>query len=319
TSGSGSGSSSGSSSGGNGDTQLAGGLSGLSSLLVVGSNAYWVAPKTGIQSVAVTGGTPTTIYADASIDGTLATDGTLLYFTSSPNGASELDSVSLTGSGEQMLASGFEILVGKQSGSQMFVTGGNVYFATFPTSIVSVPTAGGTATTVATSTQQATLLWADASGLYFLDGLNVDWTPLAGGTPATVYDGSGATAGNTPVAIGSLTVVGGTAYLLVDSDGTGSGSVALMKSTGGATATTVATYGNEATQSGSGIVGDANGLYEFVGGNSGGIYGAAPSTGAQTLLDSPIDLTNDVHALDASHVYFGQVGNSQFSLWARAR
>jgi hypothetical protein len=268
------------------------------------------------------------VYADANIDPCLATDGTSLYFISTTSAMSELDSVGLDGTGEKMLASGFmaaDAFTSNGPGAQLFVASGNVYFAGFSSGVMSVPTTGGTATSVAnvSSGQVQAVLWADASGVYFLQASASDvvqWIPLAGGTPTVLFTSAQVNAGFAPIATGGFTVIGGTAYFMVDTDGTsGAGPAALMKSSGGAMATTVATYMGEAGQFGSGLIGDASGMYEFVNGNTGGIDSVDVSTGAQTLVDSPGNLNNFAHALDAAHLYFGQVGNSQFSLWSRAR
>jgi hypothetical protein len=233
-------------------SQLAAFADPVNALTIVGSNLYWVDLSHGIMTLPVTGGTPTMVLSDASIDGNLATDGTLLYFTSTPMGttASTLMSVSLSGSGETTLASGFAApnshsgSIGTASvsslASQLFVVGGQAYLnATIRLggvnpreTIISIPTAGGgTPTDLFASLSNVEvgvqdLAWADSSGLYFEnDGGDIGtgslvflgYAPLTGGTisqlwvPTSAYV-MGATYFE-PVG-GELAISGGSAYFI---------------------------------------------------------------------------------------------------------
>jgi hypothetical protein len=223
----------------------------INALTIVGANLYWVDLTHGIMKLPVTGGTPTMVLSDASIDGNLATDGTLLYFTSTPMGAtaSTLMSVGLSGSGETTLATGFIAanntgLVGTTASvsslaTQLFVVGGQAYLNALITAggnaretIISIPTsAGGTATDLFASLSNSAvgiqdLAWADSSGLYFEndDGsiatgpeVYLGYAPLTGGTISQLWvPTTGYVMGTTyfePVG-GELALSGGSAYFI---------------------------------------------------------------------------------------------------------
>jgi hypothetical protein len=309
---------------------LVGGRSAMGGLTLVGSNLYWVEDQSGIFSVPVTGGMAKSVYANPNINQALGTDGTLLYFTQTSGTGSEVDSVGLDGTGEQALATGvFDLSAENNAGPQIFVVNGVVYvngtgniYTITPAADGGAAEDGGTMGTVLTGTTEVqSLLWADASGIYFTDfGGSVYWVALAGGPGTAIYTSSSIGSGAPP---GDLTVVGGTAYFLLP--GSATQTAQLMKSTAGATATVVASYSMENANR-AGIAADGNGgLYELVGGDLPGIYGAPVSSGTQTAVDTStsainiINMSGDLHAVDAQNIYYGVVGGSVFSIWAHAR
>jgi hypothetical protein len=278
-------------------------------MLIAGSSLFWVIPQSGIMSVPLAGGTPTMIYANPSIDEYLGSDGSALYFAATNTSGAEVDSVGLDGTGEKQLVSGvFDFGGMNDCGPQIFVVGGTVYINA-SSNILSVPTSGGSAGMVLSGNPPVALalLWADSSGIYFEGAGDLYWVPVTGGAAQSFYTFSIAS----PIQPGQLTVVGGTAYFVVN-DSSNSG--VLMKSTAGSAATTVTTYSGENLHSG-GIASDGNGgLYEF---GSGGIASAVASTGAQTILESGLQNEwGQNNAVDATHIVYGTTG---FGISVRAR
>jgi hypothetical protein len=319
---------------GGGDTMLVGGRSKMNGLMVIGSNLYWIEASSGIFKVPVTGGTAQSVFADANIGQALGTDGTHLFFTRTSGTGSDIDMVGLDGTGQQVLASGvYDLSAVSSSGPQIFVVNGTVY-VNGTSSIMTVSLAGGDAGadagagtgTVSMGSSNVliqALFAADSSNIYFNDFTgNVYSVATGGGTPSMILaGGTGGTTGNAANP-GDLVVVGGAAYIL--QAGTVNQTINLMKSTGGAAATTVAPYTME-NGSRAGLALDGNGgLYEFVGGNKAGVYDAPVSSGTQTAVDTggALQLGNMVGALnavDSAHIYYAAVGGGMFSIWSHGK
>jgi hypothetical protein len=341
SSGGGSGSSSGGSSPGGVETTLATGLGGVASLLEIGNSLFWVDVSANkVMSVPTTGGTPSAIVSAPSggaLGGQLGTDGTLLYFAETANGATTMASSSQTGSNQQVVASGFT-LNGFYAGLPMFYQAGNLYVVgSSPQGILQIPTNGSEAdggtmpSAIVAGQGQGSLslggiLWLDASSIYFnyLDGSiqgETQYAPFANpGNPSTIYS----VMGNSQVLPGTVVVVGGTAYFMgttVVAGMTATYTATLYKSAAGAMATMVTTYNNQ--QPGA-FVADANGAYAVMGGGSPGVYSIDLSTGTEKLFDmSTAAQTTDTEStavLDSKNLYFvsGQ-GQGPFSIVAVTR
>jgi hypothetical protein len=277
------------------------------------------------------GSMPKVVLTDANLAVDIAWDGTSIFFLRVINGKPELDSIGLDGSGQKTLASGFSYIashLGK--GSELFVAGGNVYFAGYVIpdgaayfgAIFAVPTTGGSWSIAVQgmgaafwSFNETELLWADASGAYF------NYLPTnGGGTVVTGY----ATLGGTPAVLtgvdtphsGNFTAVNGAAYYTDDSI-TGGFTAKLQKVTPGGAPSTVATYmGEEGTT----LAADGSGMFMFATGMANGVYTVDPSSGAQTPFDSANnDLDTAVFALDSKNLYFVEVSAGKYSIWSKAR
>ncbi|MGH7436656.1 MAG: hypothetical protein ACRENE_13365 [Polyangiaceae bacterium] len=313
--------SSGSSSGSTGgDTMLITGRQRMSGLTMVGSNLYWVESGRGIFNVPANGDIATAVYLNAYLGAALGTDGTRLFFTQLKSGANEVDSVATDGTGEQVLATGtFNLGAIESSGPQIFVVNGTAY-VNGVANILAIPAGDGGAPTAVVSPAPSSveaLLWVDSSGIYFTDtGGNVYWVALAGGAATKIFTNTVSGYGGPPP--GDLAIVGGAAYFLVL--GSGLQAIDLMTSTGGATATKVASYTME-NGNASGVAPDGKGgLYELVGGSVPGIYGASLTAGTQTAVDTTdtglANLAGAMHAVDSNHIYFVESGIGNFSIWS---
>jgi hypothetical protein len=313
---------------GSGPTSLAGGLSQVLSLTVIGSNLYWVNGQNvaagAIQTMPITGGTPKTVLAAANLQGDLATDGTLLYFTARTSGQpfDEIDSIGLDGSGQKTLVTGLLAFGHSSLSSELFVVAGNLYFGS-AVGPVTAPATGGTVTNLTPGLQDANarldeLIWVDSSGAYFtyisMGTLSFGDVPLVGGTLTQLA---------TPPLItvnswgGDFTIVGGTAYYI--SDAMISAAVLYKAAAPSGPATSVKTFTNETQSS---IIADAAGMFAIEGSDSNtGIYEVDPATGAQTPLFIPTNGTpvNQVQALDAQNLYFALGGQGSYSIYALKR
>jgi hypothetical protein len=341
SSGGGSGSSSGGSSMGGVETTLATGLGGVSSLLEIGSSLFWVDVSANkVMSVPTTGGTPSTIVSmptGSTLGGQMGTDGTLLYFVENENGSTTVDSSSLTGTNQQVIAAGVSLNIdGFYTGPAMSYLSGNLYVLA-DSGILQIPVNGSDADGGASfypivpgqgqgSLTLGGILWLDSSSIYFnyADGAiegETQYAPFANpGNESTIYS----VMSNTQNLPGSLVVVGGTAYFMgttVMAGMTATYTGTLYKSTAGAMATMVTTYANQ--QPGP-FVADANGAYAIMGGGSPGIYTINLSTGAETSFDMSMaaQTTKDDSAalLDSKNLYYasGQQ-NGPYSLIAVTR
>ena len=331
-SGSGSGGGSGSSSGGNGGTQLASGLSGIQSLIVAGSSLAWIDYGTkSIMTVPIAGGSmPKVVFTDANLDVDIAWDGTSIFFFRTIGGTSELDSIGLDGSGKKTLSSGINYSPISGKVSELFIAGGNVYFAGWVVTdagasfgaILSVPTTGGPWSIAVQGTGAAywgfnstNLIWADSSGAYF------NYVPVnGGGKLLTGY----ATLGGTPTVLtgvdnpisGNFTVLNGAAYYTDDTI-TGGFTAKLQKVTPGGAPSTVATYTGE---EGTTLAADSSGMFMLATGMANGIYRVDPTSGVQTAFDSANNaLDTAVFALDSKNLYFVEGAGGKYSIWSKAR
>ncbi len=340
SSGGSSGSSSGGSSTGGVETTLATGLSSVSSLIEVGSNLFWVDVNSNkLMSEPITGGTPTAVVSmpiTGTLNGQLATDGTLLYFAETQFNATTMYSSSPTGTNQQAVAAGFTLNTFYGSPGMFYVAGNLYVLGSSPGGILQIPTNGSEAdggmmpnviepAQGAGSFNLGSILWIDASGVYwnYADGSisgETDYAPLATGTPSTLVT----VTGNTQYLPGSLAVVGGTAYFMgttIMAGMTATYTATLYKSAAGAMGSMVATYANQ--QPGA-FVADASGAYAVMGGGSPGIYSINLSTGAQTLFDmstaAQTASPQNAALLDAKNLYYvsGQA-QGPFSLIAVTR
>jgi len=312
------GSSSGSSSSGSGsgsgsggvETTLASGLAAVASFMEIGSTLYWADPSASkIYSLSTAAaGTPTTIYAQAGVDGNLATDGTRIYFGNHPSfGFDQIQAISLTGANPTTVAAGFSLNT-DYNGEAMFYATGNLFIAgSSPAGILEIPTNGadedgGTQPGVIEQSGSY-ILWVDSTEIYYGTSSAAYYAPLATGTPSTIYTPTGT--GNPSVS--ALTVVGGTAYFLgtvVTAGSTASYTATLYTSVGGATGTSIATYDGEEANA---IAADSAGAFVLAGGAKAGIYSVNLSTGAQTSFDvSSTAQANNTgqYAMDSKNLYF---------------
>jgi len=193
------------------DTTIAVGLENPAALTVVGNTLYWVqnpsSNPSSIMSVPVTGGTPTTLVTLFEIDGSLASDGTYLYFSGSTGPAgqgttailkvplsvsNDLDASSgLDAAGEPDASSGFDaasdagaasvsivttdVLTQQSfSANQLYFVDGSLYVTGMDSSLVEGifrVTPSGTTTMLDVPMGNVVWLglqWADTSGLYYL-------------------------------------------------------------------------------------------------------------------------------------------------------
>jgi hypothetical protein len=311
-------------------TMVISGLTDVRSLVVVGSNLYWIAKGIGILTIPIAGGTLMPVFpVNMNIGNDLVSDGTSLYFSvvnPSMMFTGEVHSISLTGTGEKTIATDFFISqtegTSSVEGSHLFVVNGNVYYQSL-TGISSVPVAGGNATSL-TSLMPGMgileLLWADTSGAYFTlssSSFVIADVPLAGGAISTLATPQEQFAMVDNWA-GNFIVAGGVAYY-IDGGMISASTAALYKATPpSGPATLLKSYAGEHTSS---IIADANGAYQFEG-TPGVVYTVDLSTGAQSALfpqtlDSLVPLA---HALDATNLYYVTQGSSaKCTIFAKSR
>ena len=292
----------------------------MKSLTSVGGKLYWINGTT-IQSVATTGGTPTTVVTDTGLESDLTSDGTSLYFvvqTTSDAGIPgwEIDSTDMTGANRKTVVSGVELIT-HGSTSEIFIVAGNLYFLDFSVGVDSVPVAGGTATPVVTAGSVSGLLWADASGLYMQTASgSIVYTPLTGGSTTSTI---GTPPGYVPDLAGTVWANGTTAYYVANPSSSTT-TLDLYKSTPPAAGTMVTSWAMERQAS---IFGDSAGMYLIVsnGGGTQGVYKVDPASGAQTLLykNALYGAEFGVQALDATNVYFATVSASVYTLYSHPR
>jgi hypothetical protein len=273
---------------------------------------------------------PKVVLTDANLDLDLAWDGTSIFFLRTTGGTSEVDSIGVDGSGMKTLSSG--IYADPPSGkvSELFIAGGNVYFAGWVEvdaggyfgAILSVPTIGGSWSIAVQGTgaaywgfNSANLIWADSSGAYF------SYVPTSGGgVRLTGYATPGGaltvlTGVDNPIS-GNFTVLNGAAYYTDDSI-TGGFTAKLQKVTPGGAPSTVATYTGE---EGTTLAADGSGMFMLATGMANGIYRVDPTSGVQTPFDSANnDLDTAVFALDSKNLYFVEVSAGKYSIWSKAR
>ena len=271
----------------------------------MGSNVYWAdTTNNAIVSVPTTGGTPTTIVSQPSagaIDGTLATDGTHLYFGADSGGTATMLSTDGTGGNQQTVATGLTV------SAPMLYLGGKLYAEGIVNqgspSILQIPTSGGSPVPiVAPTTSSFLLLYVDTSGVYF-DGdasptFSTDYVSFANaGTTSTLFT----TMTNGTSSAAGLLTVGGTAYFVNSVEGSNDFTANLYKSTGGAMGTMVAMYPGVDPIA---FIGDANGAFLF-GSSSGtkpGVYKVDLGSGTATMWGT--GQPKQGAALDAKNVYF---------------
>jgi hypothetical protein len=319
-------------------TSVAGGMANLQSLLVTGSNLYWVNGQNTaggmIQSVPTAGGTPTAVLTAANLQGDLATDGTKLYFTALTAGADtfEIDSIGLDGSGQTTLASGLQLLSELGLSSHLFVVGSSVYAATEDpgtglSTVIAVPLMGGAASSGLvtglgpgpnnTFSGLRELVDVDPSGIYFTyvaaGVITFGYVPLTGGAYQTVTSASGNPVG------GDFFITGGNAYFLVDQS---LNTVLTELTSATAPTTALATY---MAQAGTALVGDSMAAYALSNyGNNAGVYRIDLSTYAETSLLNISSGTEplpspSLGALDGTSVYYVAGGGGSYSIWKLPR
>jgi hypothetical protein len=309
-------------------TELASGLNSPASLIVVGDKLFWIDDdalgsgldgNSSIQSMPITGGKPTIVLSQHYLDGNLASDGTLLYFSYSDPIATATTSViascGLDGSNVKTLSAGSVYLHFNENTyhtTWMSIVNGTLYFQGEPptttnpllTNIYSMSATGGTpgiisalpAGTPAPVSESTTFYFADSTGVYFQweevqtdntqSSFNLSSIGLGGGSPNTYFTVTLGQVASTltnpmPPAAG-VAQANGTLYFLTSIDNS-SDSVSLksVSATGGS-ASTVATF---AKQNGTFLVADANGMYmnNTVNSNNPGIFKVSTS-GQQTSI-----------------------------------
>lgn len=306
----------------------------MHSLIVVGSTLYWVADATGIMSMPITGGTVTTVVNDGNVTGNLASDGTSLYFdiNAGQSGGQNIESVSLTGTGLQTLASNVSTkpMASGDVGDHFFVVNGTLYAGT-GIGPLAIPTAGGSSNLIISSGSEMELLWVDSSGAYLSSSFGWNGGPGVGfyDVPLPATPGSMATptllaTPSTSLALiypwaGDFAVVGGAAYYV---DG-GQSSATLYKApVPSGPGTMVASLPGLLNAA---LVADANGAFVLEGQVTTDIYRIDLSTGATTpfvpskkaLDGNPVSLTK---ALDAHNLYYAVTESSGTDgIYAKAR
>ena len=266
---------------------------GPTSMVVDGSNVYWVNQNDGsVAKVPIAGGTATTLAAGSGNAWQIAIDATNVYWSDS--GSLKVSKVPLGGGSTTVLASGEINPVG------IAVDGSNVYWTNyFGGTVRKAPIGGGSPTTLVSGQSNPTGMVVDATSVYWVNspqngvGSALMKAPLGGGS-ATLLSPAECGPSN-----GGIVLDGTSVYWVNNSGGT----VKKLPLAGG-TVTTLAT-GQDGPYR---IALDATNVY-WTNQTGGTVMKAPIAGGAATTIASGQNTPQGV-AVDATSIYWTNWGNS---------